>query len=78
LAGLHLASNRKLDEAGELAAKAVELEPLAKNYFLLALIRQRVGDRLAARAAVEKAVSLEPGNPEYRRAYDLIHEGKPE
>ena len=78
LARLHLTANRKLDEANELAAKAVELEPLAKNYFLLALVRQRVGDHQAALAAIEKAVSLEPGNPEYRRAYVLIQEGKPE
>ena len=78
LARLHLTANRKLDEANELATKAVELEPLAKNYFLLAVIRQRVGDHQAALAAIEKAVSLEPGNPEYRQVYVMIQEGKPE
>ena len=72
LASMHLASNRKLSEAKELAAKAVALEPLAKNYFLLGSICRAVGDLPAARAAIEEAVALQPGNPEYQRAHQLL------
>ena len=71
-------SGRKLSEAKKLAAKAVELEPLAKNYFLLGSICRRVGDRAAARAAIEQAVALEPGNPQYRQAYELVRGGRAE
>lgn len=78
LARLHLTSDRKLPEAKELAARAVELEPLAKNYFLLGLVCQKAGDRAAARAAIEKAVALDPENLEYRRACELVRRGKAE
>lgn len=60
LATMHLMSGRKLGEAKELATKAVELEPLAKNYFLLGSICRRAGDREGARAALERAAALEP------------------
>ncbi|HUT89719.1 MAG TPA: tetratricopeptide repeat protein [Thermoguttaceae bacterium] len=78
LANMHLMSGRKLSDAKKLATKAVELEPLAKNYFLLGSICQRVGDLAAARAAIEQAVALEPGNPQYRQAYELVRGGKAE
>jgi len=78
LANMHLMSGRKLAEAKELATQAVELEPLAKNYFLLGSICQRVGDREAARAAIEQAAALEPGNPQYREACELVRRGRAE
>ncbi|MFH1920465.1 MAG: tetratricopeptide repeat protein [Planctomycetota bacterium] len=78
LARVHLTFGRKLSEAKELAAKAVELEPLAKNYFLLGLVCQRVGDLASAREAIERAIELEPANPEYRQARELLQGGKAE
>ncbi|NQT17542.1 MAG: tetratricopeptide repeat protein [Planctomycetes bacterium] len=72
LANMHLASNRKLSDAKRLATKAAELEPLARNYFLLGSICQKIGDLAAARAAIEQALTLEPGNPQYRRACERL------
>ena len=70
LARLYLKSNQNLPKAKELAAKAVELEPLAENHFLLGAICQRMGDLVSARAAAEQAVALQPDNQEYRQALD--------
>ncbi len=78
LANMYLMASRKLPEAKKLAAKAVELEPLAKNYFLLGSICRRIGDLAGARAAIEKAVALDPGNPEYRQASELLRRGQAE
>ena len=72
---MHLMSGRKLSDAKEPATKAVELEPLAKNYFLPGSICLRMEDLAAARAAIEQAVALEPGNPQYRQAYELVRRG---
>lgn len=78
LAQFYLTSNRKLEEAKKLAAKAIELEPLAKHYFLLGLICQRLGDLGGARAAIGQAVAFCPANPEYRQAYELVRNHKAE
>jgi len=75
---MHLMSGRKLSDAKELATKAVELEPLAKNYFLPGSICHRMEDLAAARAAIEQAAALEPGNPQYRQAYELVRRGRAE
>jgi tetratricopeptide (TPR) repeat protein len=72
LANLYLQANRKLPEAKRLALKAVEQEPLARHYFLLTTACQRNGDLADARSAIEQAVALDPGNPEYRRMRDVI------
>jgi tetratricopeptide (TPR) repeat protein len=72
LANLYLQANRKIPEARTLARKAVELEPVATYYLQLALVCQRAGDRAGAIAAIEEAVTRDPGNPEYRRLRELM------
>ncbi len=67
LAGLYLAAGRKLAEAETLAEKAVELEPVAPHYRVLATARRQRGDRAGALAAIEEAARCDPGNPEYPR-----------
>lgn len=76
LAHLHIRTNRKLAEAKQLAQKAVELEPTAENYFILSWAGQKTGDKEAALAAIRKAMEMAPGNPEYRKMYDLIRHSR--
>ncbi len=79
LARLYLRADRNLQEAGNLAARAVELDPVAINYYVLALVCRRIGKDSQAAAAARKAVELEPDNPEYRRLcgelLDVQHAG---
>jgi len=72
LARLYLQADRKIAEARTLAEKAVELEPVAPYYSMLALVCQRVGDGAGALAAIEEAVAREPGNPAYLRVREMI------
>lgn len=69
LAQFYLQFNRSLAEVKTLAAKAVEIEPAAANYFLLATACERNNDRAGALAAGKRAVELDPGNGDYQRAY---------
>jgi tetratricopeptide (TPR) repeat protein len=69
LARLFLDTGRRLSEAKELAAKAVQLEPTASNYFLLGTACERSGDTAGALSAVERARQLDPGNSLYRDEY---------
>jgi len=68
LAQLYLQADRKLPEARLMAQKAVELAPVAANYFLLAQAHARGGDRQQALAAIGRAIELDPGNSAYREA----------
>ena len=72
LAKLYLQANRKIAEARALAQKAVELEPVATYYSMLALACQRAGDGAGALAAIEEAARRDPGNPEYHRLRAMI------
>jgi tetratricopeptide (TPR) repeat protein len=72
LAQLYLRSSRNLREARELAQKAVQLEPLAPNYFVLSEAQDKNGDRQGAVAALRRAMQLDPDNPTYRRIYELL------
>ena len=72
LARLYLQADRKIAEARALAEKAVELEPVAPYYSMLALACQRAGDGAGALAAIEEAVAREPGNPAYLRLREMI------
>lgn len=76
LARLYLNTGKRLAEARNLAGKAVELEPVAENYFILGQACQRARDRQAALAALQKALELAPGNREYQQMYDLIRNGR--
>jgi tetratricopeptide (TPR) repeat protein len=72
LAHLYLITGTKFPEAVELAKKAVALEEIAANYFILSWACDRNGDVAGARSAMKRATELEPGNLQYRRMYELI------
>lgn len=72
LAQLYVQAGRKQPEAVELARTAVALEPTPQNLAVLAAARERNGDLPGAVAAAERAVKLEPGNPQYRQMYELL------
>jgi len=74
LAHLYLRSNSRLAEARQLAEKAVAVEAIAPNYFVLSLACDRNGDTAGAFSAIKRAVELEPGNPQYQRLYRLIQQ----
>ncbi|MGQ9575086.1 MAG: tetratricopeptide repeat protein [Thermoguttaceae bacterium] len=74
LAGLYLEMGRNLAEASTLARKAVQLEPVARNYFLLGAICHRTGDRSGALSALERAIQLDPGNPQSVQLYKQLQE----
>jgi len=72
LAQLFLKMDQKLPEAKKHAQTAVRLDPAAANYFLLAKTCDRNGDLPGALMALQRAVKLEPGNPQYRQAYEFL------
>jgi len=74
MAKLYLQANRKLPEAKRLAVKAVDQEPLARNYFLLSLACQKNGDLTGALSAIERAVALDPEHGEYRQMHEQIRQ----
>ena len=76
LARLLMVQNVRLPEAKAWAAKLVALEPSAANCVLLAEACRRAGDLPGERAAVERALQLEPGNEMARRAYRALEEKK--
>ncbi|MBN8284335.1 tetratricopeptide repeat protein [Zoogloea sp.] len=68
LAVLLATQNSGLDEALSLARRAVDKEPGRGTYFdTLGLVLQARGDAAGARQAFERALSLEPGNAEFRQ-----------
>jgi len=67
LARLYLATGRKLAEAKALASKVVELKPNPQDYFQLANVCARLRDRASALAAVERALEMDPANPQCRQ-----------
>jgi len=66
LAEAYLRAGQEIPLAKLLAAKAARLEPSAWNFFILATICEQQGDLNAARSALQKAATLEPGNPRYQ------------
>ncbi|MBW8039050.1 MAG: tetratricopeptide repeat protein [Planctomycetes bacterium] len=74
LALLYIKTGQKIPQAMQLAEKAVALEATALNYFALGWACYKNGDNAKALPAMKRAVELEPGNPEYRRFYDLIRQ----
>jgi O-antigen biosynthesis protein len=71
LARLELQLDGRLDEALRLAEKAVQLEPVAVNYFMLSWALGRNGNHTEALAAIKRATELEPDNAQYRKVYEL-------
>jgi tetratricopeptide (TPR) repeat protein len=76
LAQLYLQANRNLHQAKTLASRAVELEPTAPNYFILAAACDKNGDAAGTLSAIERAIKLDPNNEQYRRTQRLIQERK--
>ena len=72
LAQLYLKTGRKFPEARELAKKAVVLEPIAVNYFVLCWACDKNGDPANALKAIKQAIQLEPGNLKYKQIYEHI------
>ena len=72
LAVMYLNSNTAPREARRAAEMAARLEPIPSNFHMLSVACQRSGDAAAALAAIEQAMKLDPGNPEYRRLRDML------
>lgn len=72
LAQMHLEPGGDLSQALKLARRAVELQPIAPNHFVLGAVCVKAGDRPAAQAALKKAIALDPDNPKYRQTYRLF------
>jgi cytochrome c-type biogenesis protein CcmH/NrfG len=73
LGQLYVQTDRRLSEAKTLARKAVELEPVAVNYFLLSTACDKNHDYGGALTAIQRAMDLDPGNLRYREAFERIH-----
>jgi tetratricopeptide (TPR) repeat protein len=72
LAQLYLETGTKLPQARDLVQKAVALEPIAANYFVLSWACDRNADTDSALSAIKKALELDPDNPRYQQMYELI------
>jgi len=76
LARLYLTRRAKLSLAKQLAGKALSLEASAANYFVLGWACDSVGDVVNALPAAQRAVELDPSNPQYLRLLDVIQQRK--
>ncbi|MCP4260948.1 MAG: tetratricopeptide repeat protein [Planctomycetes bacterium] len=72
LAQLFLQTGTKLVEARKLAEKAVALEAIAINYFVLSWACDKNGDEANGLKAIEQAIKLEPNNSRYKKVYEYI------
>lgn len=72
LAQLYLKTGTRLAEARELAEKAVTLEAIATNYFVLSWACDLNGDSANGLKAIEQAIQLEPKNLKYKKIYEHI------
>ncbi|MBL7153169.1 MAG: tetratricopeptide repeat protein [Phycisphaerae bacterium] len=75
LARLYLTTNAALEEARELARKAVSLDASAESFFVLGWACDLNGDRAEASKAIQEALRLEPKNSKYRQIYERIKSG---
>ncbi|MCP3979743.1 MAG: tetratricopeptide repeat protein [bacterium] len=69
LVQLYLTTGWKLPTAKASASRAVQLRPTPRNYFLLAQVCTKIGDRADALTALEQALKLDPDNVPCRRLY---------
>jgi len=65
LAQMYVQANLHPPEALRLAHRAVNLAPSPVNYYVLSQACAKNGDLPAARAAIDKACELDPGNAQY-------------
>jgi tetratricopeptide (TPR) repeat protein len=72
LVQLYLTTGWKLPEAKAFASTAARLRPSPQNYFLLAQVCTKIGDRGDALTALEQALRMDPGNLPCRRLYDEL------
>jgi tetratricopeptide (TPR) repeat protein len=72
LARLYLKTGQKFPQARQLAAKAVALEAIATNYFVLSWACDANGDTANALPAIKRAIELDPGNQQYLLLYKQI------
>jgi tetratricopeptide (TPR) repeat protein len=77
LARLYLDANRNIPEADKLTQKAVELAPVAANYYLLGLAQSRSGRRQKALESLKRATELDRGNMLYAKAYAELSKDHP-
>jgi tetratricopeptide (TPR) repeat protein len=76
LARLYLKTGQNLPEAQSLAEKAVTLEPVAANYFVLGWACYTNGDNAKALPAIKRAIQLDPDNKQYPLLYKQIQQRK--
>ncbi|MHC4085296.1 MAG: tetratricopeptide repeat protein [Planctomycetota bacterium] len=72
LAHLYLITGTDLSEAMKLAKKAVAMEEIADNYFILGWAYDKNGNVAGAVSALKRAAELDPGNIQYQRMYEQI------
>lgn len=76
LAQLYLKTRKNIPKARMLAEKAVTLEPIAVNYFVLSWACDLNGDSKSGLKAITRAIELEPGNMRYKKIYEHIKNKK--
>jgi len=69
LVQLYLTTEWKLPVAKGFASRAAQLRPSPQNYFRLAQVCTKIGDRADALTALEQALKMDPGNVPCRRLY---------
>lgn len=76
LAEFYLQTKRNSTQAKEAANRAVDLAPVAHHFFLLALACQALGEVQPALAAIDRAISMAPSQPEYHNLRNTIRAGQ--
>lgn len=76
-ARLHLEAGRDLSAAVEHARKAVELQPIAPHYVILAQAAAKNGNLFEARTAAQKALELAPDNANYQQLLETLSRESP-
>ena len=72
LSQVQMATQKNSSAAVDSARQAISYLPSAANYYILATALYHVGDREGSRAALLKAIDLEPGNSEFRAALERM------
>jgi Flp pilus assembly protein TadD len=75
LAELYLQAGKPAAEAKDFAEMAIRLEPSARHYFVLAAVLGEGGDTASAKAALKRALDLDPTNAHYREVYESMASG---